>query len=101
LESRPERSRVVVVVSGELDMETVPLVREAFDQLRDAGWTSVVLDARRLTFVDSQGLHLLIALDRDARSRAWAFSLADGSPPLARLLDLVGLRDHFDRADLH
>ena len=100
LEIRPEDDVTVVVVTGELDIATAPRVRDAVFRLRADGCEAMVLDLRQLTFLDSQGLALLVQLDRDARSQAWDFVIADGSPPLSRLLKIVGLEDHFARRAL-
>jgi anti-anti-sigma factor len=94
----PDRDRVVVEVRGELDMASVDALREALDELRGAGWNSVVLDLRELTFIDSSGLALLLHAERLARRTEAAFAIVDGSPALARLLEIVGLEHHFARA---
>ena len=100
IETRPDRDRVVVVVAGELDVANVSLVREALDELYAAGWRSVVLDLRELTLIDSTGLSLLVEMDRAARRTGIAFAIVDGSPAVARLLEVVGLQDHFRRAQV-
>ena len=51
----PDRYRVFVAVRGELDVANVDDVRAALDELRGAGWTSIVLDLRAVTFIDSTG----------------------------------------------
>jgi anti-sigma B factor antagonist len=100
LEVRPEGDLTVVVVTGELDIATAPRIRDTVSRLRADGCDAMVLDLRELTFVDSQGLALLVQLDREARTQAWDFAIADGSPPLSRLLKIVGLEDHFERRAL-
>jgi anti-sigma B factor antagonist len=97
-EIRPDRRRVVLALRGELDIATVDRVQAAVRELRRAGWSSLVLDGRELTFVDSQGLNLLLALQREARESAWDFAIADGCRPLSRLLKITGLEEHFTRA---
>jgi anti-anti-sigma factor len=93
----PDRDRVIVAPHGELDVATVGAVRAALDELRAAGWASIVLDLREVTFIDSTGLSLLLEADGAARSTGTAFAIVDGSPAVAWLLDLVGLSEHFKR----
>jgi anti-anti-sigma factor len=93
----PDRDRVIVAVSGELDIASVGALQEALDELRSAGWESIVLDLRELTFIDSTGLSLLLHADHAARRPGAQFAIIDGSPPVARLLEIVGLSDHFTR----
>ena len=98
--SRPDRDRVIVAVSGELDIASVRALKEALDELRDSGWNSVVVDLRGLTFIDSSGLSLLLNAQRVARREHAAFAIVDGSPAVARLLEIAGLENHFNRARL-
>src|SRR4051794_14495139 len=96
--TRPDRERVILAASGELDMASVGALRTALDELLSTGWTSIVLDLRELTFIGSTGLSLLLEAERAARSADAAFAIVDGSPAVARLLEVVGLSDHFRRA---
>jgi anti-sigma B factor antagonist len=93
----PDRDRVIVEVQGELDMAGVDAVQETLDELHAAGWNSLVLDLRGLTFIDSMGLGLLLTAERQARREGAAFAIVDGAPALARLLEVVGLEGHFPR----
>jgi anti-anti-sigma factor len=94
----PDRERVIVALHGELDMVSIEVVRPALAELHAAGWASLVLDLRELTFIDSTGLSLLLAAEREAQRLGAEFAIVDGSPPVARLLEIVGLHDHFTRA---
>jgi anti-sigma B factor antagonist len=93
----PDRECVIVALHGELDMVSVDAVQAALDELHGTGWTSLVLDLRELTFIDSTGLSLLLAAEREAQRVGAQFAIVDGSPAVARLLEIVGLRDHFSR----
>jgi anti-anti-sigma factor len=67
LRTWPDRERVVLALHGELDVASVSPVRVALDELLAAGWRSVVLDLRELTFIDSTGVSLLLEAERAAR----------------------------------
>jgi len=97
VEINPDRNRVVVSVHGELDMATVPRVRESIEELRRDNCRSILLDLCDVAFMDAQGLQLLLALQRSAQGGAWEFALRDGSPPVARILEVTGLSEHFQR----
>jgi anti-sigma B factor antagonist len=96
----PDRARVIVAVRGELDIETVVQLRATLEELSDVGWEHVVLDLRELTFIDSMGLSLLLEADGAARRSGGSLAIVDGSPAVARLLEIVGLTDHFARAEV-
>jgi len=100
VETWPDGARVILALRGELDIASVASVQEALDELTAAGWTSIVLDARELTFIDSMGLSLLLRADRTARRTGGAFSVVGGSAALERLLSVVRLRRHFARAEV-
>jgi anti-anti-sigma factor len=95
-----EGDRAVVAASGELDIATVGAVRSAFDELRSVGWPSIVADLRGLTFIDSQGLSLLVGLDLDAKEAGWSFAIIDGAPAVRRLLEITKLTTYFDYAEI-
>jgi len=86
LEVRPDRSRVVVHVSGELDTATVPQLAQTVRELRESGWSIIALDLGAVVFVDSTGLGALLSLSRAARSDDWELTIATSCPPLERLL---------------
>ncbi len=96
---RPDRLRIVVVLEGELDLAVVGRVETQVKQLLEAGFASIVLDLRAVTFVDSTGLRLLLRLDVAARAHGCAFALLDSAGPVSRLLALTGLSDRFQRAE--
>ncbi len=95
----PNRDCVHVVPRGELDFETVTVVEERLDELLDAGFREVVLDLRRLTFMDSTGLHLIIRTVGRADGDGTRFVLIPGPPTIQRLFDLTGMRDRLTFRD--
>jgi ABC-type transporter Mla MlaB component len=52
------------------DLAIVPELREQLEELRDAGFQSLVLDLRGVTFIDSGGLHLIVSWNALARESA-------------------------------
>ena len=78
-----------IMVSGELDLATVPQLSAAVAEHHDAGL--LVLDLTAVTFIDSTGVRVLIQADRScARSGSCLVVLA-GDGPVRRLLDLCKL----------
>ena len=78
-----------VVVSGELDLATVPRLSATVAEHGDA--RLLVLDLKAVTFIDSTGVRVLIEADRAcAGSRSRLVVLA-GDGPVRRVLDLCAL----------
>jgi anti-anti-sigma factor len=94
---QPDRDRVIVSLSGELDCATTPDVHARLDELLAAGWARIVLDAGEVTFVDSAGLHLLL----DARARAeregWEVTIAGACAALDRVAMITGVAGRLGR----
>ena len=95
VERRFDRGRVVVAVSGEVDLATVPQLRAA---LRDALATAageLWLDLSATTFMDSSGLHAVF--DGQTRATALGRRLAIALPPgpVRRLFELTGYSERF------
>ncbi|MBE2317640.1 STAS domain-containing protein [Solirubrobacter sp. CPCC 204708] len=97
LSVRPDRSRVVVTVGGEIDVATIDDLDAAVRELRGVSWMEIVLDLHRVEVIGSTGLAWLVRTSRAARAEGWTMVLVDGSPAVTRLLALTGVpRDLFD-----
>lgn len=84
----PDRGRVILAPRGEIDLATVERVRERLDELEDAGFQSIVLDLRKVTFIDSTGVHLVLA---EARKDGIDFAVIPGPAQVQRIFELTGL----------
>jgi anti-anti-sigma factor len=93
---RPDRDRVIVRVSGELDLGAAPLVAATVDELLDVGCAHVVIDLRDLSFLDSAGVHMLVAARHRADQRGTALSLVRGTRNIHRVLELTATDSLFD-----
>ena len=58
--SRPSGERIVVHVTGEIDVYTAPILREELATLIDAHHTDLVVDLSDVSFMDSTGLGVLV-----------------------------------------
>lgn len=61
----------VVVVQGELDLATVPALREAVQRAMDRGAKKLVIDLTAVSFVDSVGLGAILNAKRKLGSDGW------------------------------
>ena len=89
----PERDVVRICPVGELDLATVDEVRGRIEELKAAGVRRVVLDLRGVTFMDSTGVWLALQENASARADGWDFTLIDGRPEVARVVELAGVRE--------
>jgi anti-sigma B factor antagonist len=86
----PERESVRVQPVGSLDLATADVLDAQLEQLRAAGFRSLVIDLRRLLFMDSTGLRLLLRWSETARTDGVALSIVPGGPTVQRVFELTG-----------
>ncbi|WP_019074538.1 STAS domain-containing protein [Streptomyces hokutonensis] len=80
----------VVTVAGEVDHQTGSPLRQALD-ITDGVPPRIVVDLRQVSFMDSSGINILIAVHHDlARANGW-LRLAGAVPSVRRTIQLVGL----------
>lgn len=72
----------------QLDMATASRLKEAFQELADRGLTEVIVDALMVSFLDSTGLHALVAGKRVIHEAGSNLALVV-SPQVRHVLELV------------
>jgi anti-anti-sigma factor len=94
---------VVVTVEGEIDISTVGELGEAVAPGAPGG--RLVIDLRPVSFIDSSGIRLLMALQARSAAEGWSFAVAraaDGH--VQRVFEMCRLGDRVlvvdDPADL-
>ena len=96
------RTHVTIVQPrGELDLATIEMLRSALDAAIAETLSAaldgmengarLVLDLRGLSFIESTGLHLLVALHERAQRDGFQLTLLPPAPPIDRVIQLCGL----------
>jgi anti-anti-sigma factor len=91
VEVEPERDVARVCPIGELDLGTVDEVRTQLEDLHSSGFSRLILDLRRTTFLDSSGLHLAVETSSAAAADGFEFAIVPGPPEVQRAFELCGL----------
>jgi anti-sigma B factor antagonist len=86
-----EGEGVRVCPIGEVDLATIELLRRHMDEAMEAGAARVILDLRRITFLDSSGLHLAVETKERAAGIGAEFAIIPGPPPVQRTFEAAGL----------
>ncbi|MER7572597.1 STAS domain-containing protein [Streptomyces sp. NPDC126514] len=97
--SQPERvgtAACVVELRGELDLLSAPLATARLDPLTSGPCPDIVLDMRKVTFIDCTGLGVLCRARSRARARYGRLRLVTDDPGLLRILRHTGLGGVFD-----
>ena len=96
----PGAGHVTLRVAGEIDLGTAPQLREAaLDALRHHG-TTLRVDLRDVSFMDSTGIEVLLATRRRASLEGGSLTLYRPSRPVRRILEVTGLDKLFQMADV-
>ena len=91
-------ARVLVEVTGELDIATSGLLRRRLDELRRAGWPAVAMDLRDVSLMDASSLRVLVAARREFRSAGARLWVIAESTAVERLFDVCsGMADDLRR----
>ena len=83
---------------GELDLATVERVHARLPEIYD-GTRRLVVDLRRLEFIDSTGLRLLMTLHARARRDGFELAIVPGPPAVQSVFDVTGLRSRLPLVD--
>ena len=88
----------VLTVTGELDVATAPLLRNAFLDLLDGSREvpDLAIEASGVSFADSSGLAVLLMGARRWASHDKKLVLRAPSAALLRVIDLTGVRRAFE-----
>jgi anti-sigma B factor antagonist len=84
---------VTLALSGELDLVSSPILEEAFERAYESDADLIIVDLRALEFMDSTGLHRLVAAQQRAVQSGRRFGLVRGTEQVQRLFDLTGMAD--------
>lgn len=81
----------VVVVRGELDLSTAPVVRRRITQVIEGGAREIVVDLTESTFLDSSGLGVLVGAVKRLRPLGGRILVVATAARLMRTLAITGL----------
>jgi anti-anti-sigma factor len=81
----------VVVVAGEIDVSSVPKLRESLAHALAPPRREVVVDLAAVEFIDASGVGVLLAAAGDAARTGVKFRLRTPSPSVGRVLQLAQL----------
>lgn len=89
----------VLAVSGEVDVATVPRLREQLHGLVAQGDTQIVVDLDNVEFLDSTGLGVLVGALKRVRSSGGELYLVCTQPRIRKVFEVTGLTKVFSIHD--
>ena len=82
-------------IAGEIDVYTVPDLRQQVIDLVDAGTRHIVTDLRGVDFLDSTGLGVLVGSLKRLRQRQGSLRLVISGGRIRQLFQITGLTNAF------
>ncbi len=89
----------LLAVSGEVDVATVPRLREQLHVLAAEGRNLIVVDLDGVDFLDSTGLGVLVGALKRVRSTDGELRLVCSQPRIRKVFEVTGLTKVFDVFD--
>ena len=93
IEVRTQQKTIELRLAGELDVATVGQLQTELEMVIDARVPRIVIDLRRVEFIDSTGLHALLFAHSRAKHEGCQLAIIPGRPAVQRLFELAGTID--------
>ncbi|NOY77235.1 MAG: STAS domain-containing protein [Calditrichaeota bacterium] len=87
---------VVLVPEGELDVSNVPELQNAFEKILGEGYTKVVIDLSKVTYMDSSALGVLVNGLKELRKKNGMLKIANLNGNVERIFQLTRLIKFFE-----
>jgi len=94
-----DQTGVTFTVSGEIDIATVGRLEQARTKALAQQPSRLLIDLRRVDFIDSSGLKFLLETDRLSRSAGWELQLLRPAESARKALVLTGADKHLPFVD--
>ncbi|HEY3829822.1 MAG TPA: STAS domain-containing protein [Solirubrobacteraceae bacterium] len=91
--SEIEDGATSIALAGELDLAGAHQLEASLDEVERECPARLVIDLRRLAFIDSTGLRLLLQADARARERGCELVLRPGEASVQRVFEVTGALD--------
>jgi anti-sigma B factor antagonist len=99
LDVSEQNGHAVLAVSGEVDVATVPRLREQLHALVAEGNRRIIVDLDGVDFLDSTGLGVLVGALKRVRSNDGDLYLVCTQPRIRKVFEVTGLTKVFSLFD--
>lgn len=89
-------SRVVVEVTGQVDLATAPQLATTLAQAQTDGVDQLVVDLTAVDFLDSAGVRVLVVAAQQAAQANVRLSVRGAQDMVARVLEITGVSDYLN-----
>lgn len=82
---------LIVKVTGELDHHTSDLIKDNINNEYSKGYKDIILDFRKLNFMDSSGIGVILGRYKMAKLNNGSLSIVGANPQLLKVIELSGI----------
>jgi len=86
-----EGETYVVDLTGEIDIHTVPRLKDALKKLTDDEHYELVINLQNVDYIDSTGLAVLVVVQKLVQEHDGAVTLVLTNPHIKKIFDIMGL----------
>jgi len=87
---------MVCRIDGEIDINTAPDIKRAFDRLVSKKEPKIIINLSRVTYVDSSGLATLVEVLKNMRAYGGRMKLTNMAPKIKSLFEITKLEKLFE-----
>ena len=91
-----KNSVLVCYVSGEIDINTSPQVKKIFDKIIASKKEKIVINLKKVSYVDSSGLATLVEILKGLRAYGGRLKISNLSQKVKNLFEITKLEKLFD-----
>jgi stage II sporulation protein AA (anti-sigma F factor antagonist) len=92
VETKRDGKVLVVLLTGELDHHTAPIVRDVLEkEMAKDDTRHMLLNMKQLTFMDSSGIGMILGRYKQLLQKGGKMGICDIPPSIHRLLEMSGL----------
>lgn len=85
-----EQDQQTVALNGMLDSASAPSFQEAAEKVLQGSTPNVVLDLSDLTYTSSQGLRIILTLQRNIMAKGGSLVIKGVQPTVKEVFDMTG-----------
>ena len=88
-----------VALSGDLDLSTAKRAEQAIEEAERGAPSLLIIDLRRLSFMDSTGLRVIVSADKRAKRSGRRAVIVQGPQAVRRVFEITRLDERLEIVD--
>ena len=94
IEQHEAEGRIILSLSGELDLSVIPQLGAALEPVVDRTDRGLELNLKNLTYIDSTGIGVIVSVLKIRHALKAPFVVREIPPGIQRLFDMTGISSH-------